>query len=98
MASTTELDIDAQYSQERLRATQAAREGAGAFWPASAAINAARRLAEGRRRSRSRSCARPLYPACSGDRVGIDSALDREPAVGLTERQKDKVKPATRGK
>src|SRR5262245_60029061 len=83
-AFPAEGNVDAQCPQERLRTTQAASEGAGIFGPAGRARNA---VAIGAGTQKVGGTARPRAALghdlthASGDRVGIDHALDRAPAV-----------------
>src|SRR5207247_1472575 len=85
-AFTSEGDLDAQDPQKGLRAPQAAGERPGAFGPAavfastiSAAIGTGPQKVGGA--SPPRAALGHDLTHASGDRVGIDDALDRSSAV-----------------
>src|SRR5262245_4895015 len=86
-AFPAEGNVDAQCPQKRLRAPQAASECAGVFGPASTLTQkvVAAAVGAGLQKVGGAACPRTALgydlPHASSDRVGIDHALDRGPAV-----------------
>ena len=86
---TTERNVNAQDPKEGLGATQAASERAGIFGPAGARPRNPVIVATGAGPQKVGGAACPRtalshnLPHASGDRVGVDNAVDRGPAVRL---------------